>query len=94
MNLGDSLISTPSIIHPAYLGQATSSLTSISIFDELLFLNEDISGNITSSPVAAFISLATPRCDAASALFGVREISNVVSFIVSKYLDALSPILA
>ena len=75
ISVGDSLILILPIIHPAYLGQADDSCMSISIFLSFEKLNFFTSGKIISLFSDALISLATPRCDAASALFGVSEIS-------------------
>ena len=72
---GDSPTFILSITHPAYLGQAEVSLISSLISFLVENLNFLISGNLRSLLFTAFISLATPRWDAASALFGVSEMS-------------------
>ena len=71
-------------MHPAYLGHAFLFFISISIDKLLLEENSDMSGRLIFLLKIAFKSLATPICDIASALFGVNDMSNIVSVNVSK----------
>ena len=89
---GDSFTSTPSIVTPQKRGQSMGFSMTNSI-GKLLFctLKFSIEGNVISRPVLAFISRATPQCEAASARLGVNPISINKSASKLKYCAAGVP---
>ena len=78
-HFGESFISTSEIKIPEYLGHAEESWTLTSSFNFFEFDSDKLSFGRFIEEIfkTDFKSRATPKWEAASALFGVNDISNI-----------------